>query len=328
MEDFEQACASKKLVERQLHLRAFLPHNQKGSEDESPCQQQHPFEGPFTQDPMMIRKIIRTIKDSAQQPYPLKYIVARLLVKTGWCKYLKIERDGYKLIFFESNVSVSMWLSGKQYYRAEEALIKKLLRHNDNFVDVGSNVGHLSIVAKKQVKNGQVIAIEAHPKTAEFASKNFLLNEVDVQLLNCGVGAIAGSMHFTDLVADDMNYVIETSSDGREIPVRTLDDILAGLDEIRLLKIDIEGYELMALQGAKHILSRVTFIYFEVWRELTAKYRYSPSDLIKFLEDLNFNIYHVTTLDQYKSLSSDEDFSTNQNLLAVSKNCDGERTVL
>lgn len=211
-----------------------------------------------------------------------------------------------------------MWLLGKDYYRDEEALMRQLLRPGDNFVDVGSNIGHLSIVAKNQVKGGRVVAIEAHPQTAEYARKNFALNSVDIDLLNFGVGAQRGVMTLTNLYADDMNYIVEDRQGGDLVSVRTLDDLLASLDEIQLLKVDIEGYELMAFRGAVEVLKRARFVYFEVWSDLTEKYNYTPRELIGYLEGLDFKIYHVRSVNDYEPLFPDEDFSKSENLLAVS----------
>ena len=58
-----------------------------------------------------------------------------------------------------------MWMQGMQYYAWEESFIQSLLREGDTFVDVGANIGSLTLAAKLKVKDGIVVAIEAHPRT-------------------------------------------------------------------------------------------------------------------------------------------------------------------
>jgi FkbM family methyltransferase len=267
-------------------------------------------------------KLIKLLRIASCHQNPVKYIFARLLVKTGFCEILYINRDNYKLHFFKTNVSVSMWLSGRDYYCNEEALIRQILKIGDNFIDVGANIGHLSIVGKKCVKNGRVIAIEAHPVTSNYAKKNFNLNKIDIEMLNFAVGNKSGVVSFSNLFADDCNSVIEDiEGNSVLIKIKTLDELLFDLNEIKLLKIDVEGYELMVLQGATETLKKTHYIYFEVWDKLTFKYKYSPRQLLEYLQSFKFNIYRVKTLNKFQLiLPSDDDFSRIENLLAIKSN--------
>ena len=54
--------------------------------------------------------------------------------------------------------------------------------------------------------------------------------------------------------ADDMNQVIENNlgkNNYRNIKMITLDNVCSSLEQINLLKIDVEGYEYKVLLGAK-----------------------------------------------------------------------------
>ncbi len=263
-------------------------------------------------------KIIKIFRDAIRHQTPIKYLISRFMVKTGMCEHTKINRDGYKLHFFKTNVSVSMWLLGADYYREEESIIKSILRPGDSFVDVGANIGHLAIVGKLKVGAGRVIAIEAHPQTALYAKKNFDLNELDIEMLNYAVGDAPGVLTFTDLYADDCNSIAHGEDGGIPVMVKTLDEMLVDLDRIRLLKIDVEGYELMVLWGAACILERVQFIYLEVWDKLTNRYGYPPQELIRYLEKMNFKIYRVKSPTERELISSSESFSNLENILAIS----------
>ena len=135
-------------------------------------------------------------------------------------------------------------------------------------------------------------------------------------------------MAFTSLAADDCNSISDSQKTGIEVTVKTLDELLSGLDEIRLLKIDIEGYELKAFMGAVKVLVKAQFVYFELWDKLTLKYGHSPNDVIRFLEGMGFKIYRVNELQECEFIALGETFSNIENLLAVSNKVEGFQPIL
>ena len=208
-----------------------------------------------------------------------------------------------------------MWMQGLQYYAWEESFIQSLLREGDTFVDVGANIGNLTIAGKLKVKGGIVVAIEAHPRTYSFLSRNIALNQMKVDARNVAVGDKPGTLAFSDMHADDCNGISMTEG-GIPVPVQTLDTELIGLGDIRLLKIDIEGYELMALRGAREVLARTKFVYFELWDQLTARYGYRPADILLLLNDAGFSVYLILDSGERQDIKLGADFSRLQNYLA------------
>ena len=261
------------------------------------------------------KKTVRAIKDSSHYQRPIRYILCRALVKSGLCNYLKIERNGYRLWFHQSNIAVSMWMQGAHYYAWEENFIQSLLREGDTFVDVGANIGNLTIAGKLKVKNGKVVAFEAHPRTFTYLLSNSSLNKMELDLHNLAVGEKSGSITLSDLHADDCNG-ISTSGEGIVVPVETLDAALLGLGNIRLLKIDIEGYELMALRAATEVLARTKYVYFELGEQMCARYCYKPMDLLALLQEAGFTIYRVLHSGERKRITFESDFTLLQNYLA------------
>jgi len=84
------------------------------------------------------------------------------------------------------------------------------------------------------------------------------------------------------------------------IPSVTIDDYCSecGIEQIDILKLDAQGAELMALEGAKRMLSQmaVTLIYTEV--QFIALYEGAPlfHRICRFLEDLNYSLYGIYDL--------------------------------
>jgi FkbM family methyltransferase len=263
----------------------------------------------------IFQKIVQTLKDSINHQRPFRYLLCRALVKSGLCSNLMIGRNGYRLWFHQSNIAVSMYMLGEHYYAWEENFIQSLLREGDTFVDIGANIGNLTIAGKLKVKNGKVVAFEAHPRTFSHLYSNISLNEMNIDLRNVAIGEKSGTLLFSDLHADDCNGISTTGS-GIVVPVQRLDTALRGLGDIRLLKIDIEGYELMALRAASEILARTKYVYFELGEQMCSRYGYKPSDLLELLHEAGFTIYSVLHSGERIKITVCSDFRLLQNYLA------------
>jgi FkbM family methyltransferase len=139
------------------------------------------------------------------------------------------------------------------------AFLLHVLDRGDIFVDVGANVGVYTVLAAKNA-GASVIAIEPIPSTVSKLERNIDVNGIreKVEINLCGISDRPGTLHFTRTL-DSLNRVLATSeppdpSWTMEVPVRTLDELVKDKEPV-LCKIDIEGYELPALQGAHSFLS-------------------------------------------------------------------------
>lgn len=71
----------------------------------------------------------------------------------------------------------------------------------------------------------------------------------------------------------------------------TLDESLASFrGRIRLIKVDVEGYERNVFQGAANTLARTDHIFFEVFDEHFAPLGYTTKDLLKLIDSCGFDI--------------------------------------
>lgn len=140
---------------------------------------------------------------------------------------------------------------------ADMAFVLHCLRPGDLFVDVGANVGSYTILACAAV-GADGIAFEPVPKTFRRLLDNVRLNglETRVRCINKAAGATAGSVTFTTGL-DTTNHVVadrEPAAEGIDIETTTLDESLDGTAPF-LLKIDVEGYEMPAIDGAERTLA-------------------------------------------------------------------------
>lgn len=130
-----------------------------------------------------------------------------------------------------------------------------LLRKEDLFIDVGSNIGSYTILASKVV-GAKSISIEPVPQTFNYLLQNINVNQINslVDAVCCAVGKEDSSVSFSS-DNDTMNKVVNENYLGKSIkvPVKPLDNLLSNLEPI-LIKIDVEGFEEEVIQGALNVL--------------------------------------------------------------------------
>ena len=243
-----------------------------------------------------------------------------------------------------SSIAATMYSINDSRFDFEENFLKSLVKSNDYFVDVGSNIGHLSIYLKKSIPELNCISIEANPNTFEILKNNIKLNNLNIKVFNYAIGERDDlKIKFQNSYSDDCNSVIVDKMENNIqdnlyivknensilVEMKKLDTIINNLHinrNIRLLKIDTEGYEFFVLKGAKNILNKTEIIYFEYWDKLANKYDYSLNDIEKFLKKKNFDIFFIPKnfknikSSKLERLTNTKNFKLNQNFLAINMN--------
>jgi FkbM family methyltransferase len=180
------------------------------------------------------------------------------------------------------------------------ALFHKLLKAGDTYVDVGAHVGYHSLLARQIVgPDGHVLAVEPQPYNANKIQVNSALNGYSNISVDVGAaGEIDGVVRLYDQVAIDksrltlVGHGVHEGIAAFEVPVWTLDTLLKRFDitRIRLLKIDVEGYELAILKGAHDTLRRVENVIFEALPDLATQ---TSSEMRAVLSGAGFSFSSV-----------------------------------
>ena len=145
-----------------------------------------------------------------------------------------------------------------------------------NVVDVGANTGQWSGMLLNCVTPEKLIVIEPLPDAFSVLQKKFGNNR-HVQLHNVAIGE-RESVETLKITRDatgasllqpreEMRAVIGsnwTITSEVEVQMTTLDRLLCGLEEVSLLKIDVQGYEKSLLAGAKETLPKTKFLLIEL----------------------------------------------------------------
>lgn len=139
----------------------------------------------------------------------------------------------------------------------EQAFLLHLLRSDDTFVDIGSNVGGYTVLASA-VTGAHSIAFEPIPETYVELQRNVRLNGIErlVQSYCCALGETTGVNRMTSHRGGLNHIVPDAATPGTmEVTMARLDTVLAGMS-CCLMKLDAEGYELSILRGAPETLAR------------------------------------------------------------------------
>ncbi len=192
-------------------------------------------------------------------------------------------------------------------------VLKNFLKKGDFFIDVGSNIGIISLAASQFVgENGRVYSFEPEPETFNFFRRNILINNLkNITAFNKGLGS-AKEVKKIYYSKDYGNSTLLESEKSKykfiekKIEIETLDNIISenNIKNIKMIKIDVEGWELEVLKGAEKLLKskNAPIISIEYFEALELK----EGKVINFVDYIQaINNYKIYKLKKSKNFISD-----------------------
>ncbi|KAL7470094.1 hypothetical protein ACHAXS_010324 [Conticribra weissflogii] len=159
-----------------------------------------------------------------------------------------------------------MTLNTGEWSQAEVSLISTFVKESDIVVDVGANIGAMTLPFSKMVgPSGKVLAFEPQRILSQALSANLALNEVrNTAVYHAGIGDGTEPLDVPEVIySEDANFggislLFDWKGKGasvEKVPQLTLDNIF--IDQCpSFIKIDVEGMELTVLNGASRILQQ------------------------------------------------------------------------
>jgi FkbM family methyltransferase len=247
--------------------------------------------------------------------------------------------DGRK---FESNLTTGMhdqvFFLG-EYERAVTNVIETLIREDDVCLDVGANFGWFAtLMSQKCGRKGQVYAFEPVPHIFAELSKNHQLNgsPANLNLVNSALGDEIGEIelfvfpdqplgHSSVSKQGNSNFIAYKSS------ITALNQYLKdnNVGEVNLIKVDIEGAELMFLKGATDLFKQKTppILVMEMALGTSKSFGYTPNDLVEFIRSqCDYDFFEIIdTTFRLKKIDGFRENSIGANVLCIPSRFYSER---
>ncbi|MEM8558298.1 MAG: FkbM family methyltransferase [Bacteroidota bacterium] len=220
----------------------------------------------------MLRPVLRRGLSALGHLYPLQTGCGKL-ARTRLCRWAS-QGDGIGAARLRNGMWLQVPLSdfvGRAVYYFGDLdpkvtwVLRRLLRPGDTVLDIGANLGLVSHYAAGLVgPRGQVHAFEPQPRLVALMEASMRANRLgNLRIHHLGLGEEAGDL---DLFIPSHNYgaasfVVEAGATGERVRVPVVNASAyferVGIGTVRLVKMDVEGFEPTVLRGAAAFFDRV-----------------------------------------------------------------------
>jgi FkbM family methyltransferase len=143
-------------------------------------------------------------------------------------------------------------------------LYLKTLSPGDHVIDVGSNIGYWLLLAASRIgESGRILGFEPVPGSREILQRNIQRSGIsNVELSPWAIGGETGAAQFYESQVPNWGSLVKHDD---LLPTRNLPVEVKKLDEVamestgfrpKMLRMDVEGAELMVLAGARNLLEK------------------------------------------------------------------------
>ncbi len=173
--------------------------------------------------------------------------------------------------------------------------IVSLLKKNSVYVDVGANIGDTTVIAAAYTK-GKIYSFEpspvAYPRLLENIALNGLTSQIiaERQILTDHTGIVM----FEEMGTSETSHINPSKNNhGLRIKSTTL-DVYAKIHHLKiidLIKIDVEGAEMLVLKGAERLLKehQIKHLFLELNPD-ARQYGYTNIDTVAYLKQHGYKI--------------------------------------
>ncbi len=227
---------------------------------------------------------------------------------------LSLERDlvphpSVRVVSFRRGLRLEVDLANPMgqavYYRGahEPALadfLERTLRPGMTVIDVGANIGEVSVLASALVSpGGRVVAVEVSPTTLPRLKRNLALNGArNVDVVESAVADVDGHVPFhlglgTDSGSSSMSPPHDFTGEILQVPAVRLDSLVSSLGlVVDVVKLDIEGAEYAALRGFRECMTGAhpPIVVFEYHADVAGRMGWNLDDLTRYLTACGYSI--------------------------------------
>ena len=232
-----------------------------------------------------------------------------------------------KLLGFRRYLVLFAWFKIKTLRRDKKEgdffFFLDLLPENATALDIGANIGIMTVHLARKCPQGHIHAIEPIPenfRTLEAINRRFRLS--NVSLHNFALGVEPGELemvmpHVENVKMQGLSHAVHESitefNEGQRytVPMHTLDELRTQFGKVHGIKIDVENFEYFVFKGGENMLKEDRpVVYCELWDNE------NRDKCFQLFRDLGFSIQvlHQGSLEDY-----DPGKHPNQNFFFVPK---------
>ncbi len=181
---------------------------------------------------------------------------------------------------------------------------RDFLPEDGTVIDSGASIGQMTMYLAQYVPQGKLIAFEPGKEAASWLKECLSFNHhLPVELIQVGLGNRQSQMHLVSLgdayqhgAQNKVTEALSESAIGEPINISLLAEQLDTLNisHVDLWCLDIEGYEIPALEGAAELLKkhRIKAIYVELSGENSLRVR-------EYLSKFDYQCYFIKSAKPY-----------------------------
>lgn len=257
-------------------------------------------------------KVFKRLHGTGIGRIPLVWKVYDFLFQLFWSNKDIVEVQGSKMYVNIHDKSPSMRKTFQHYAlsRVHEGstteMFKEVVKEGDVVVDLGANMGYFTLLAARLIgRKGKVYAFEPEPINYGVLTKNIELNGYNwVIPIQKAVSNKAGIARLY-ISPEDTGHNTLTQYDGRydngrefvEVETVALDEFFKDKEhQIDVIKMDIEGAEMLALSGMDRAIreNKNLRMFVEFFPTAIREMGYSPEEFARRLtEDYKFSMFAV-----------------------------------
>jgi FkbM family methyltransferase len=188
-------------------------------------------------------------------------------------------------------------LASGKYFPMPFELALELAPPAGTILDLGAHFGTFTLAAAASGR--RVIAVEASPRNAELLCESAHASGLadSITVVPLAVGNITGTVRFLEEGAWGQVVDSGPAADVVTVPARTVTEILAGLglSRVDLVKVDIEGFEIAAIEGMAPLLAMpdAPAVVYECNAHTLRMFDATPEQLVGALTELGYDSYLV-----------------------------------
>jgi FkbM family methyltransferase len=205
----------------------------------------------------------------------------------------------------ENSIHKQLILDRVREFKATE-LMRQCIQPDDVILELGANIGYYVLLESQILSDqGHIYAVEPSLENVALLKRNVELNGVrHIDIDHMAMSDTKGTARLYTGDACNLHSLVNESGDASaeyvEVPTDTVDGYLAGKRPITFLRMDIEGYEAVVIDGMQKTLAspELKRMFIEIHPVLIESERMQA--FIKSLQDHGFEIDAAISRDNWQ----------------------------